>query len=673
MRRAIRGIFFILFFCIFSAIFFPLHVISQVDPYLTDGEKKKLEKADAYNDEANKKVEEANALYLQISELQAMEGADEKKIKKMEGKAVALQVEALELNQEANEGKIEVYRDKIDKFLEGYSGDETSLTYPKLLEEQANEEFYKANQLKSDAKNSDSEFDVYLKYLEAQEAELKGIEHQEKAIEAYMNVSTIESITYEEPVTTTEEPVVTYEEPVSTYEEPVDAYTHEPESTGFTPTTYTAPADSPTSNIVFDEYQMEIIKKLQSNEIPEGTNFDMQSWDMANLQAAWDNYQQGLPSQPETQQYAATDTSTSFDTTQQQTYDYADNTYNYTDKTTDYATDTYDYTDKTTDVQNNYNATNQTQADQTSYVPVNDNTTQPTDNYDNYTNDVSPADLSSESGTVFRVQIAADKQPLNQSTLRKIYYGNNTIEMLNEEGWYKYSIGDFSSYAEANSFRNGCGVYDAFIVAYKNGRKLNMASVRNVPSDASHTPSGQIIFKVQIAATKSPMSNDDVNNLYNGSEQVQEQQEEGWYKYSIGNVTSYQQAVQLKKQSDVTDAFIVAYMNGRKLNLYQAMGTKPVAVQRYAEISPNKDIIFGVQIAASRAPISMKNLSILYKGDKTIVESTYGGWFRYRIDLGKSFEETKRFKNECGIKGAFIVAHQNGKRVKVKDAINLNK
>ncbi|MBN1184347.1 MAG: hypothetical protein JXB49_18800 [Bacteroidales bacterium] len=658
MRRELRKIVIVASIVMYSTSQLPLWAVRQVDPYLTDGEKKKLEKADEYNDDANIKVEEANAIYLQISELQAMESADQKKITKLEEKAVSLQIEALELNQKANEVEYNVYREKIDEFLKGYQGDETSLTYPKLLEEQANEEFYKANQLKSDAKNSDSQLDVYLKYLEAQEAELKGLEHQEKAIEAYMNVNTIAAITYEEPA-------VTYEQPVETVE------TYQPDNTGFGPPVQTQPEaytyapgpDTPKSGIVFDEYQIEIIRKLQNNEIPQGSDFNLQAWDMTTLQTAWDNYQLGITPAPETIPADVTDVTNITDVPADQT---DQNTYNDNQA----QTETYDYTDKNTYVPPSDETKDQTYHDGTTYI---DQSTQPTDNNNDYTRDVSPTDIYSGSGIIYRVQIAADKHPLNQSTLRKIYYGNNTVEMISENGWYKYSIGDFNSYAEANTFRNGCGVYDAFIVAYKNGQKMDMASAKTTDREASYAPSGQIIFKVQIAATKNQLSNDEIIGIYNGFERVDLTQEEGWYKYSIGNMASYQQAVDLKAQSGVKDAFIVAYMNGRKLDLYQAMNKPSASVVRYAEIKPDNDIIFGVQIAASRAPITMNNLSLLYDGNKTIIETSSGGWFRYRVDIGKSFEEAKQFKEDCGIKGAFIVAHQNGERVKVKDAVNKNK
>ncbi|MBN1598057.1 MAG: OmpA family protein [Bacteroidales bacterium] len=77
-------------------------------------------------------------------------------------------------------------------------------------------------------------------------------------------------------------------------------------------------------------------------------------------------------------------------------------------------------------------------------------------------------------GTIFRVQIAASRHPLSENLLKNIYKGGRDIFMFQEEGWYKYAIGEYTSYYEANNLRKSCGVKDAFIAAYKGETKLNL-------------------------------------------------------------------------------------------------------------------------------------------------------------------------------------------------------
>ena len=73
----------------------------------------------------------------------------------------------------------------------------------------------------------------------------------------------------------------------------------------------------------------------------------------------------------------------------------------------------------------------------------------------------------------FRVQIAAHRTPLSRQFLRSLYKGHEKIFMIQEEGWYKYSIGSyFTKLEEAQKTLNACGVNDAFIIGYQYGQKL---------------------------------------------------------------------------------------------------------------------------------------------------------------------------------------------------------
>ncbi len=78
------------------------------------------------------------------------------------------------------------------------------------------------------------------------------------------------------------------------------------------------------------------------------------------------------------------------------------------------------------------------------------------------------------SATVFRLQIAASRVPLNEYALKSIYKGQREIFMFEEEGWYKYSIGNFTSYYKANEVKKECGVKGAFIAAYSNDSKIGL-------------------------------------------------------------------------------------------------------------------------------------------------------------------------------------------------------
>jgi outer membrane protein OmpA-like peptidoglycan-associated protein len=90
-----------------------------------------------------------------------------------------------------------------------------------------------------------------------------------------------------------------------------------------------------------------------------------------------------------------------------------------------------------------------------------------TSNFNNY---------PSENAIFFRVQIAASRKKISNAILHNIYIGKNNIVEYYEDNWFKYSIGDFDSYYEANLLRKHCCVKDAFIAAYSGKYKYELMS-----------------------------------------------------------------------------------------------------------------------------------------------------------------------------------------------------
>ena len=104
----------------------------------------------------------------------------------------------------------------------------------------------------------------------------------------------------------------------------------------------------------------------------------------------------------------------------------------------------------------------------------------------NYTNvvvyDTIRIEQPSDNLVVYKIQIAASKVPLSLVKLKKIYSEDHLIQYELDNGWYKYSIGFFSYYLDAQEFKTRIGVPGAFIIAYKNGKKLPIKDLTNDPS-----------------------------------------------------------------------------------------------------------------------------------------------------------------------------------------------
>ena len=75
---------------------------------------------------------------------------------------------------------------------------------------------------------------------------------------------------------------------------------------------------------------------------------------------------------------------------------------------------------------------------------------------------------------MYKVQIAAHTIPLNEDYLRTIYKGSMDIDLITEDNWYKYSIGRYDNFEEADQVLQKCNVKRAFVVAYNNGRKITI-------------------------------------------------------------------------------------------------------------------------------------------------------------------------------------------------------
>ncbi|MFN8207437.1 MAG: hypothetical protein U0T82_08520 [Bacteroidales bacterium] len=78
----------------------------------------------------------------------------------------------------------------------------------------------------------------------------------------------------------------------------------------------------------------------------------------------------------------------------------------------------------------------------------------------------------------YRVQIAAHSRPIPDNQLAEIYRGNLIVNMNFEDGWYKYTIGNFQRYDLALDLLRSCNVKRAFIVAYdENNVKQDMRNI----------------------------------------------------------------------------------------------------------------------------------------------------------------------------------------------------
>lgn len=133
------------------------------------------------------------------------------------------------------------------------------------------------------------------------------------------------------------------------------------------------------------------------------------------------------------------------------------------------------------------------------------------------------------------------------------------------------------------------GIYNAFI-AYKNDQQKPLSEQKEyipitIPSKenksnnsnkASTTPKKEVnasglVFKIQILTSSKPLKSND--SQFKGLSPVNHYKEKGMYKYTYMESPNYNEIVKIKNKvnNKFKDAFIVAFKNGEKVNIQEAI------------------------------------------------------------------------------------------------------
>jgi len=187
----------------------------------------------------------------------------------------------------------------------------------------------------------------------------------------------------------------------------------------------------------------------------------------------------------------------------------------------------------------------------------------------------------------FRVQLGAFKTKISTD-----FFNIDDVVMIpGKEGLFKYLTGDFKNdYASANKHREAMakkGFEDAFVVVYQGGERVTLKDVGvgedEVDADtiggATDTPPEEqvLTFKIQIYASKDPIYLVPAN--FKGEENIEEYEEEGLFKYTFGGVSDYGYArdvlLNQMKRIGYKDAFVVVFLNGKRITLEKAFEIKP--------------------------------------------------------------------------------------------------
>ena len=247
---------------------------------------------------------------------------------------------------------------------------------------------------------------------------------------------------------------------------------------------------------------------------------------------------------------------------------------------------------------------------------------------------------------------------------------------------------------------------DLFIKSSRNDVSAYNASKPIPVGDEVKLPEG-IIFKVQIGAFRNPIPQD----LFKGFAPVSgERTASGITRYTAGIFTTFDKADQAKEEIrnlGYRDAFVVAFRDGKRISVSEALGQEGVAagrpqgregnvnaspavestgnnvpaVRTGSNPSPNpaitaeapdvqqiEGLFYTVQVGVysnTKVPAQLSQIRPLNS------ERTVQDHIRYTSGVFRDFEEAVLWRKELvnrGIRDAFITAYRNGKRISVAEA-----
>lgn len=180
-------------------------------------------------------------------------------------------------------------------------------------------------------------------------------------------------------------------------------------------------------------------------------------------------------------------------------------------------------------------------------------------------------------------------------------------------------------------------------------------------------------FRIQIAASKIPLSLSQVKTIYPGNLTIVEFKEGSYYKYQIRGINRFSRAQSICSNTKVTNAFLQAYNESGNISLSEAV----VNARQFEDDVRNPgfendylNIEFSVQIAASRVRLSTEQLENLYSHDYPVSVVFEEGWYKYQILAGKNLKYALEVLESSGVRKAFLVAYKEGKKIKLYKAIN---
>lgn len=182
-------------------------------------------------------------------------------------------------------------------------------------------------------------------------------------------------------------------------------------------------------------------------------------------------------------------------------------------------------------------------------------------------------------------------------------------------------------------------------------------------------------FRVQIAASPNPISPVRLDSIYKGTKNILLLQDDGWYRYLIGRCPTYHHADSLRKYTGLGEAFVVAYEDGKRLEARQHIKdpSEWPDLQVKEGLPADSGVVFRVQLAATPSRLPTAELRSIYCGNLPVYVSWEKPFYRYLIGSFNNYNKASELQRAVCVPGAFVVAHQNGERIDMREALSITR
>ncbi len=346
-----------------------------------------------------------------------------------------------------------------------------------------------------------------------------------------------------------------------------------------------------------------------------------------------------------------------------------------------------------------------------------------------------PVNPTLPSGIIFKVQLGAFSKLIPDNTFK----GLNPVVAEKSKGssYYKYLLGLFQTFDAAQVGKievRRMGYKDAFIVAYKDGKRIPIYQARHLisqandkdyqllaqeeinkiknrtgPTNTTVTPrevetmqpvyssiakKKDLIYTVQIGVFKKQPKSSYFRGL---SPVFEEKTPYGFIRYFTGSFTSVAKATAEKDKIvrlGIHDAFVTAYYNGKRISLNEATNLAnqgkttqseedisypetPVPKPKSTGLYTKDDIWFSVQVGAFKNAVpvdKVQSLMSISRNNEIRQIKDKNGYTLFIIGNFKLYDKAKELtgilKND-GVTDAFVIAFGKQQKIPVADAISI--